>query len=79
MKKLYILLISTCCFWACNEDLGNYDYVELKNITIAPLENMTVLCQQQVKIDPVITGIENEEAYSYVWYAFAQGDRKSVV
>lgn len=75
MKKLYILLISTCCFWACNEDLGNYDYVELKNITIAPLENMTVLCQQQVKIDPVITGIENEEAYSYVWYAFAQGQQ----
>lgn len=77
MKKYKLVLLaflSVCVYCACVEDKGNYDYIELNDMTIQPLEKKyTVELFSQVKIAPEITlktGTFNPDNYTYLWMLY---------
>ncbi|HJD77112.1 MAG TPA: hypothetical protein K8W04_13800, partial [Bacteroides reticulotermitis] len=77
MKKYKLILLaclSVCVYCGCVEDKGNYDYIELNDMTIQPLEKAYIVeLFSQVKITPEITlktGEFNPDDYTYVWMLY---------
>ena len=53
---------------ACSRDLGNYDYVDLKEPAVTGLEDMAVLTFAHLSIAPEIAGGEYPDSeYSFEW------------
>ncbi len=77
MKKYKLILLaclSVCVYCGCVEDKGNYDYIELNDMTIQPLEKAYIVeLFSQVKITPEITlktGEFNPDNYTYIWMLY---------
>ena len=66
-RILPILLLLTA---ACSRDLGNYDYVDLKEPAVTGLEDMAVLTFAHLSIAPEIAGGEYPDSeYTFEWKA----------
>lgn len=80
MKKyIYIaMLLCVGMLGACVEDKGSYDYIELNDLTIEPLEeSYTVEQFTNLQIPTTITardGAFNPEGYDYKWIIYSQND-----
>ena len=61
MRKIYLFSVwLLCCFGACIEDKGNYNYVPLEEVAISGLNDSYrfVLQKSQSIIPKVITNID---------------------
>ena len=80
MKKyIYIaMLLCVGMLGACVEDKGSYDYIELNDLTIEPLEeSYTVEQFTNLRIPTTITardGAFNPDGYDYKWIIYSQND-----
>ena len=80
MKKyIYIaMLLCVGMLGACVEDKGSYDYIELNDLTIEPLEeSYTVEQFTNLQIPTTITardGAFNPDGYDYKWIIYSQSD-----
>lgn len=78
MKKyIYIaMLLCVGMLGACVEDKGSYDYIELNDLTIEPLEeSYTVEQFTNLQIPTTITardGAFNPDGYDYKWIIYSQ-------
>ena len=73
MKKAFIILLASLGFVSCVEDEGNYDYVELNQISIEGLEESYNVLDKvdSIKIYPTIKGTllgDDLSNYEYQWH-----------
>ena len=73
MKKAFIILLASLGFVSCVKDEGNYDYVELNQITIEGLEESYNVLDKvdSIKIYPTIKGTllgDDLSNYEYQWH-----------
>lgn len=85
MKKFpYIasIVVATCLFAGCSEDIGNYSYVDINEVSIEPgdlEEGKTydlIAFVDNICFDPKIKstfGINDESAYEYEWRVMPEG------
>lgn len=80
MKNIYIIgvLLFFVSLTACYQDLGNYDYSELDELTIEmPTNSYNLALGQELKINPVINTSIPETDLNYEWEVFTLADGAS--
>lgn len=73
MKTIRTILYVGFIFFtfSCINDLGNYNYLSKEEVipmTIADLQDTTVIAGEIFEIAPQISNMDNESRYSYLWY-----------
>lgn len=69
-KQAVLFLVAGVLLTACYDDKGNYDYIDLNEITFSGInENYRINIGEPLAIYPVLHGVnpDNEEDYEYLW------------
>lgn len=81
--KLSFIIVLAVCFSSCRDDIGNYNYHEINELTISGIEeSYSALTGQEISIQPVFhftQGTGNEEEYRYEWISMQDGALNTTV
>lgn len=68
MRKIIHILTSVLILVSCSQDMGNYDYVDLKEPVITGLQDQSVLTFSRLELKPVLGPEEfPDEEYDFEW------------
>ena len=83
MKKFFIIYVLIYLFVACYDDMGNYDYHEISEVTIDSVKASyrVVSFKDTLQIKPEIKSTGNNERFEYLWtiYNSAEKDDEGIV
>ena len=73
MKKIFTIIICLSCLMvSCVEDTGNYNYLSVEDVTPVKIDGidtrLEVIINNKLDVNPIVTGIDDENDYSYLWY-----------